>query len=679
MTTPTSIAYAEMARRLHCVTLDGAYEAKPNMSVCVPIVILHVVPRVVEAEVAPSQRYARTAAKKPRMAKYGCQMVVGMDLSGQAIGIVFKGEGQFGTMATRLPNKLQPGSMYGVAPPHFGTVWRAGGIEILEVYPSEYLKPIQGDVWEIFARALRSTLPDSPHFTAAFVKNCEVQYVLANETVAYDGCGNPLCQGVTRVDQYTCPHCPTEANRKRKYYLFRLLVALDDVTQSVHEVEFAGRSALQMVAPELLDSNTAWPEFWEFNALIEEAIPTGTKLDLLVWSRGTEGEDHVLSDPHRHGILYRLSDGSAWPIVPPLPPKVQTLAELLGMPKSGIDSKSLATGRQNVRRPLILGLDNATGNICATNTLLQMMVAVPCLHTLVDFACKVPDGKLQPSHKLVFRLLGECLDHLVVKHLVPSSMSRIALHRSLETALSLSTDRRTKDNWADLRDFWRIFFCLITEAGLREMVTYISSEDETTCPLGHSVRNWDEKSSQVGIEVHAVDGGLDDALRNLGVPFSREFHCEQCNARVVGTCKRDYVIVGSLFPILVNYPPGEEGIPFVVPKQFTFARQQWKVAAVGQHFPGHWVANVGIASGQVWTANDSICTMCPDGNFPVGCNCLIFASSMTCLGTQNEDVLPRVVLEQVAPVVPDTVTVDQPLTAVQSESILVDTEAQGEL
>ena len=167
-------------------------------------------------ELTGSTKFPRLAAKKPRLAKYGCQMVVAMDLSGEAVGIVFKGEGQFGSIANRVAYRLQPGSIYAVAPPHFGSYWRAGGLEILEVYDCEGLLPLSGDVFKTFQKAFREVLPNGPHFATCMLRNCIVEHLIASETRTYEGCGNSNCESITHIESHTCPHCPMEASRNKK-------------------------------------------------------------------------------------------------------------------------------------------------------------------------------------------------------------------------------------------------------------------------------------------------------------------------------------------------------------------------------------------------------------------------------------------------------------------------------
>lgn len=121
MAAMTINAYEAFAKRVQVATVDQAiriYCETPNVEYCIPIIITHVVAKVVEQEVTFSPRLSRIQAQKKAKtpAKYGCSMVVGMDMAGMAVALMFLGEGHFVNIASRVYNRMQPGCAYIVYP-----------------------------------------------------------------------------------------------------------------------------------------------------------------------------------------------------------------------------------------------------------------------------------------------------------------------------------------------------------------------------------------------------------------------------------------------------------------------------------------------------------------------------------------------------------------------------------
>ncbi len=153
----SAASFHNFLERVRATTVDQAYKlytSSPNEEYCIPVVVTHVVAKVVEAEVVYSSRFTRAPPqKKPKgPSKYGCSMVIGMDMAGVAVALMFLGEGHFGTIASRVHQRMQPGSAYLVYPPRLGKVWKNGGIEILEIKMEDSLRPLPTSVtvWDFF-------------------------------------------------------------------------------------------------------------------------------------------------------------------------------------------------------------------------------------------------------------------------------------------------------------------------------------------------------------------------------------------------------------------------------------------------------------------------------------------------------------------------------------------------
>ena len=244
MSSQSARAYADLVARVHVATLEQAYvlyHTSPDVEYCIPILVTHVVAKVLEAEVAFSPRYTRTAVAKNAKpsTKFGCSMVVAMDMAGVAVALMFAGDGHFGTIATRVSNRVQPGYAYIVYPARLGKLWKNGGIEILDIEAEDSLRALPNNVsiWEFFGVAARSTLPERAEFTTAYITRCTVRYLLRADTSFYTGCGNANCQSLIRLAEGTCPHCPTEGARKRWMCQFSLEVALEDTDRGCSKTD----------------------------------------------------------------------------------------------------------------------------------------------------------------------------------------------------------------------------------------------------------------------------------------------------------------------------------------------------------------------------------------------------------------------------------------------------------
>lgn len=508
-------------------------------------------------------------------------------------------------------------------------MWKNGGIEILEIQVEDTVQPLPNgvDLWTFFGGAARATLSEKPEFTTVMLKNCTVKCVVRPDTAFYQGCGNANCQGHVKLPEGTCPHCPTEGTRKRWMIQFTLIIVQENASETATWVEFCGRQAMQMVHEGYLEANCAKPEIYDLNDKIEKRFPEGMKLDLVLWYRPTEGDDHVVSDPAKHVVMVRHAGGAPWESPEVTKVQLPTMSELLGASAGSLfRTPPPSPGRVPSSRPgemrgplstlrYIVGLDNPSGTLCATNTLLQIIFHTPVLRKAV-----MELDREQNSH---LAGLVQCVSNMA-QGKMPSSFDRVQFQRLLQST-TLAAERH--DPLACLPELWREL-SLMWDISVGKVNTVLVKK----CPNEHVLSHPVEESNFA--VVHSTTGNLVGALELLTQPFAVTMECTECHETYDVLGHHDYGVRGNLLPILVQYPTSE-GTSFQVPRQFTFAAADWEVMAVGEHRPSHWVAHVmvptqkGLVHGpHLYTVDDERATLVPDSKFPVGMGCLVMAQRM---------------------------------------------------
>ncbi len=155
-----------------------------------------------------------------------------------------------------------------------------------------------------------------------------------------------------------------------------------------------------------------------------------------------------------------------------------------------------------------------------------------------------------------------------------------------------------------------------------------------TCPNGHVNCGEDKQSQNTAINVSAIHLSLENALGEFLVPFPQpSWKCPNCQYLGDVVVEQNVIIPGDVMVISVTHPPSG-GLAFKVPRDFEFASGKWKVTAVAEHRPGHWVAHIRtISEGNIFCVNDSHAIRHPDDEFPSVHACLIMA--------QRNDPLPN--------------------------------------
>ena len=244
--------------------------------------------------------------------------------------------------------------------------------------------------------------------------------------------------------------------------------------------------------------------------------------------------------------------------------------------------------------------------VCAVQTLFAAIVAI---------------NKRGKDVPLFFQQLANCLQLMVEEHESPSYAVREALHRSL----AIASNQREANLHVDLPEMWRTVASHIASTTLRAMVSMITGVLTYLCGDGHVEQVPDDQCYNTGLEVIATSERYKRMIATLTKAHELDRICHECGSREACTRVATFVVLGGMLAIMVKFPVAIMVLD--IPRTFNFSGQEWFAKAVCRHLPDHWVADVASQTGQLWTANDALASMCGEARFPAGRGALIFAEA----------------------------------------------------
>ena len=342
-------------------------------------------------------------------------------------------------------------------------------------------------------------------------------------------------------------------------------------------LQFSGRNALQIVCPSLLEANQDNVEIWHINDLVSIRFPPKTEIDVIVWYRPTEGDDHVLSDPTKHVVAVRLSGGRPWPEIAPRT-VLPTLGDMIG-PNRAPATPPSSPARASQTQVRIVTSNNPTGTLCATNTLLQIVAHTPVLSDALRSLQCITNHHNALVTNFVRSFQGM---HLRVP---PNVHNRTLLHRAFQTAVP---QMDSLDAFACLPQLWRSTCTVVQAATMLQLAPIrICAQRQRVC--GHKHVHNDGESSAGALTLDGPIVSLQHELEGITAPFSVSLTCPQCNVTGQTSSTNQYQVLRDVLPIIIEQV---STVPTSMLMSLQFAGVEWRVTAAAEFTPDHWVAHV---------------------------------------------------------------------------------------